>query len=72
MNDSLNRCLKTVNETTRKDEIVYECEICGAGYGELDEAERCEEYCNAHGHCSPAILKNAVYKPTTQLLAVTA
>ena len=61
-----------VNETTRKEQIVYECEICGFGYGNLDAAEHCEEYCNTHGHCSPEIVKNALYKPTTQLLPVTA
>jgi hypothetical protein len=68
----LNWCLKTVNETTRKEQIVYECENCGFGYDELDEAERCEEYCNTQGHWSPEIVKNAVYKPATRLLPVTA
>jgi hypothetical protein len=61
-----------VNELERKVGTVFQCELCGFGYEDLDTAERCEEYCDTHGSCSLAITKKAIYKPSTHVMSVQA
>jgi hypothetical protein len=56
-----------VNEFEGKVGAVFQCEVCGLGYKDLDTAERCEEYCNAHGSCSLEITKKAIYKPNVSV-----
>jgi hypothetical protein len=61
-----------VNAIKRKSGVVYECEFCGFGYEFLENAELCEEYCDAHGSASPHITERAIYKPTILVMPVTA
>jgi hypothetical protein len=56
-----------VNEARWKGKTVYECEICGSGYLDLETAERCEQYCCSHGSPSPKITQKAVRKPTVRV-----
>ena len=56
-----------VNEVRSKGETVYECELCGFGYGDLETAERCEQYCYSHGRPSQQITRRAVRKPPVRL-----
>ena len=58
-----------VTELERKIGTVFQCEICGFGYQDLDTAERCEEYCDIHGSCSIAITDKAIYRPITHVLS---
>lgn len=48
---------------------VYTCELCGFGYGDLDTAERCEQYCHTHASCSPEIMRNAIYRPQHKVMS---
>jgi hypothetical protein len=57
-----------VNELERKIGTVFQCELCGFGYQDLDTAERCEEYCDKHGSCSPEITKRSIYKPSVRVM----
>ena len=57
-----------VKEFKRKDETVYQCELCDMGYSEIDTAESCEEYCDTHGSCSLEITRKAVYRPPIQFM----
>jgi hypothetical protein len=61
-----------VNEFERKDGTVFQCELCGFGYEDLDTAERCEEYCDTHGSYSPEITKKAIYKLNVRVMSVQA
>jgi hypothetical protein len=61
-----------VSELERKDKIVYQCEICGFGYKDIDTAEKCEQYCDTHGSCSAEITIRAVYKPPVRVMSVAA
>jgi hypothetical protein len=58
-----------VNEFERKIGTVFQCEICGFGYKDLDTAERCEEYCDINESCSIEITKKAIYKPSTYVIS---
>jgi hypothetical protein len=57
-----------VSEIERKSGTIFQCEVCGFGYGDLDTAERCEEYCNTHASCSLEITKKAIRKPSTRVI----
>jgi len=57
-----------VYESLEKDRVVYYCEICGFGYGDLEVAEACEEFCNIHGHSAPQIVGRAVRRPVIQVV----
>ena len=61
-----------VNELERKRGIVFQCELCGFGYKDLDTAEQCEEYCDTHGRCSVEITKKSIYKPNVRVMSVLA
>jgi hypothetical protein len=60
-----------VSESIRKNEVIYHCEICGFGYGDLAAAEACEEFCDTHGFSSDEILRKAIYRPVIQVLSLT-
>jgi len=61
-----------VDELKRKNEIVYLCELCGFGYRDLETAEKCEQYCDTHGSCSPEITQKAIYKPAIRVMPIAA
>ena len=63
---------KMVNELISKGVTVYQCELCGHGYSDLDTAERCEQYCYSHGSHSPKITRVAIRKPPVPLDSITA
>jgi len=52
----------------RKEQAVYECEICGFGYRDLRTAEACEEFCDTHGFSSQEILKKAIHHPAINVM----
>jgi hypothetical protein len=56
-----------VNEVSWRGQTIYECEICGFGYLELETAERCEHYCYTHERASPKITEKAVRKPSARV-----
>jgi hypothetical protein len=56
-----------VNEVKWKGRAILECELCGSGYGDLETAERCEQYCYQHGKPSPALAQKCLRKPTTRV-----
>jgi hypothetical protein len=58
-----------VNEFERRIGTVFQCEICGFGYKDLDTAERCEEYCDIHGSCSTEITEKAIYRPKAHVIS---
>lgn len=53
-----------VNEYESGGRVIFECEFCGFGYGDLETAERCEQYCYQHGKPSPALSQKHLHKPT--------
>lgn len=59
-----------VSELERKSGTVFQCELCGFGYKDLDTAEQCEEYCDTHGSCSLEITKKAIYKPNVRVMSI--
>jgi len=61
-----------VNEAHWKGRPIYECEMCGFGYGDLETAEQCEQYCYSHGSNSPKITGKAIRKPAIEIDPVTA
>ena len=63
---------KMVNETKCIGQTIYECEICGLGYLELETAERCEQYCYTHEKPSFRIAQKAIRKPTARVDPITA
>jgi hypothetical protein len=52
-----------VNELRWKGRTIFECELCGFGYGGLETAERCEQYCYLHGKPSPKLCQKSIRKP---------
>jgi hypothetical protein len=56
-----------VNELRWKGRIIMECELCGSGYGDIDTAERCEQYCYFHGKPSPILTQKSIRKPRIQV-----
>jgi hypothetical protein len=63
---------KMVTELSSKGYTVYQCELCGHGYTDLETAERCEQYCYSHGSHSPKITRKAIRKPSVSLDPITA
>jgi len=56
-----------VNEARWSGGTVFECELCGSGYGDLETAERCEQYCYLHGRPSPTLRQKSLRKPAVQV-----
>ena len=61
-----------VNELQWKGQTLFECELCSFGYGDLETAERCEQYCYLHGKTSPKLTQKSVRKPPGQAEPITA
>ena len=57
-----------VKQIKSNGQTVYQCELCEMGYGDIETAESCEEYCNTHSSCSRAITQKAIHKPAAQLM----
>lgn len=61
-----------VKKTTQQDQTAYQCEACGFEYKEIENAQKCESFCNEHNSCSTEIAKHAVFdKQTTENLPST-
>jgi hypothetical protein len=58
---------KVVNEAKWRGKTIYEYEICGFGYLELETAERCEHYCYSHEKGSMKITQKAIRKPSARV-----
>jgi len=58
---------KMVNEVRWRGQTIYECEICGFGYLELEIAEHCEQYCYLHERPSFKITQKAIRKPPARV-----
>ncbi len=57
-----------VDKIENKGTTIFRCEFCGFGYSDLDNAERCEQYCHIHGSCSPEIMEKAIYRPQHKVM----
>ncbi len=57
-----------VDKVRNKEKTIFRCEFCGFGYGALEDAERCEQYCHTHGSCSPEIMEKAIYRPQHKVM----
>jgi len=58
-----------VYEINRRGRTVYQCELCLFGYRDLEDAERCEQYCATHESCSPEIMRKAIFKPEPKVMS---
>jgi hypothetical protein len=58
---------KMVNEVRWRGQTIYECEICGFGYLELETAEHCEQYCYSHKKPSFKITQKGIRKPPARV-----
>jgi len=56
-----------VNEAKWRGRTVFECELCGSSYGDLETAERCEQYCYVHGSPSPTLGQKSLRKLPVQV-----
>lgn len=43
--------------------VVRVCEVCGLGFAQREDAERCEAHCRAHPSCDLEVARRAVYRP---------
>ena len=64
--------MEMVNELLWKGDTIYQCELCGFSYKDLETAEHCEQYCYSHGSHSPKITRKAIHKPSVQVDPVAA
>ena len=51
-----------VNESKLKGRIIFECELCGSSFEQLETAELCEQYCFFHGRPSPTLTRKSLRK----------
>jgi len=58
---------KLVDELIWKGHTIYQCELCGFGYRDLETAESCEQYCYSHGSHSPKITRKAIRKLSVEV-----
>ena len=56
-----------VNEGRWRGRTVFECQLCGSAYADLETAERCEQYCHSHGRPLPTLTKKSLRKPAVQV-----
>lgn len=49
-----------VEEENFENEIVFKCMKCGWLYKEMENAEKCEEWCKNHNSCNSVITKFAI------------
>ena len=52
-----------VREFEQEDKPVFQCTECGFIYENEQIAEKCEEYCSAHGKPNPDITNNSLKQP---------
>ncbi len=57
-----------VTEVTLGNQLVYQCDLCGFGYEQLETAEGCEEHCTTKGFTSSGIARKAVIVPRVQVI----
>ena len=58
-----------VNDHRKHDGATFFlCEFCGFGYGDIDTAEDCEQYCGTRGIVSADIRRRAVHVPRVQVV----
>jgi len=62
------RWAKVVSELKSTSGAIFLCELCGFGYGDLETAERCGQYCYTHGRTSTALAGKAVHKPRGRVI----
>jgi hypothetical protein len=56
-----------VNETVTEEGIrLYQCDRCGFLYEEKEWAEKCEQWCSAHGSCNMDITDHGVQRKAQQ------
>jgi thioredoxin 1 len=56
-----------VKKTGQQNQTLYQCEACGFEYKEIQNAQKCENFCKQHNSCSTEIAKHAVFdKPITE------
>jgi hypothetical protein len=53
----------------KRNQLIYHCEICEFGYKDISTAEACEHFCDSHGFSSQEILRKAIFRPVTPVLA---
>jgi len=58
-----------VYEINRRARTIYQCGLWLLGYGRLEDAERCEQYCATHQSCSPKIMRKAIFKPEPKFMS---
>lgn len=51
-----------VNEAKWREHTIFQCELCGHSYVDLETAERCEQYCYLHGRPSPTLTQKSPLK----------
>jgi len=58
-----------VSEKTRHDGTsLFDCEFCGSGYKDIDDAEACEQHCGTLGFASADIRRKAVRVPKIEIM----
>jgi thioredoxin 1 len=56
-----------VKKSTQQNQTLYQCEACGFGYKEIENAQKCENFCKEHRSCSTEIARHAVFeRPATE------
>lgn len=57
-----------VKEKQFEGKTIFVCEICGLGYLEKEDAQKCEEWCGKNpGTCNFQISQRAVYSASMPL-----
>lgn len=50
-----------VKEVLRKNQKVFQCEVCKFCYRDKTTAGACQKFCSKHNACNPEITKKAVF-----------
>jgi hypothetical protein len=51
-----------VSEAKWRERTIFQCELCGDSYADLETAERCEQYCYSHGRPSLTLTEKYALK----------
>ena len=62
----LNLAETMVSDKQHEGERLFLCDVCGFGYGKMDQVESCEEYYTRTNSCSIKITKDAVNFPESE------
>lgn len=61
-----------VKKVIEQNQMRYQCEACSFEYKEIENAQKCESFCNEHNSCSTEIAKHAVFdKPIAEKVSST-